>query len=321
MLVGRTAFLTLFLVASFVPGSQVSGEEGDVPEGVGPPNYRVSAFSTLHEIRVVDKEGQIVRGLKADQFKIRVAGTQRPVQYFEEFEDAAVSLAILLDIGSSASEEQILAGKRTVFELIHLLDSEDEILLAVYDQDVHFLSELTSERLILLRAVENISPGGRIGFFSKLAHAFASSGHTGWAIDRTLMQMKGAKYSNKVVLVASAAFGSIGPGTLEHLEAAGAKLFAVTWKNRVGDALNFWGDKSASKGVRRGSGGVAFPGQEIAEKIDVLRESLSCFYLVAFEPLDQGAEEKQPDLEIEIQGHPDFEVHTFRRVVRDHAFY
>jgi hypothetical protein len=227
----------------------------------------------------------------------------------------------LLDIGSSSNEEQILAGKQAAFELIHLLDPDDEILLALYDQEVHFLSELTSERLSLLRAVENISPGGRAGFLSKLSRAFASSAHTGWAVDKTLMKMKGAKYGNKVVLVASAAFGSIGPATLEHLESAGAKLFAVTWKNRVGDALNFWGDKSASKGVRRGSGGLAFSGQEIAETIGVLRESLSSFYLVAYEPLDPEGEKEQPDLKIEIRGQPEFRVHAYNRVDRDHAFY
>ena len=133
------------------------------------PRYQVEAFSTLHEIRVIDERCNLVTGLPRENFIVLEAGKRRPIQYFEEIVSDPVSLAILLDTGSSASRDQILIAKEAVFELIHILEPADEVLIAVYDSDIHFLSELTRDRLELLRALENVSPSGRSSFLSKLA--------------------------------------------------------------------------------------------------------------------------------------------------------
>jgi len=295
-----------------------SGAEG---ERTGAPEYQVQSYSTLREIRVVDGDGKLVKGLTKDEFLVMESGQARPIQYFEELDLSPVSLGVLLDTGSSSNEEQILVAKAAVFELVHQLDSADELLIGVYDEDIHFLSDLTTDRLELLRAIENVSPGGRTSFFSKLAHVFSSSAHTGWAVDQTLMRMKDCWHSNKVLLVFSAAIGSIGPATQEHLGFAESKLFAVTWKNRVGDTLNFYGDKVAGKRAIRESGGIAFPGQSIIERIDALRDALKCFYLVAYEPLDLKTEGEQLDLKIGIPDFPDYRIHAFRRLSTGHAVY
>jgi hypothetical protein len=306
-------FLTLLSIACLFAQEETGGPSH--------PTYQIQAFSTLYEIRVVDGKGNLVTGLSEDHFVILESGKRRPIQFFEPMVATPVSLGILLDTGSSSSEEQILTAKEAVFELIHALEPTDEVVIAVYDVDIHFLSELTTDRIELLRALENVSPGGRFSFFSKLAHVFASSGHTGRAVDRTLMKLKQCEHRNKVVLIFSAALGSIGPATQEHAEIAGAKLFAVTWKNRVGDALNFWGDKTASKRAIRGSGGIAFPGQEILERIYQLRESVKSFYLVAYEPLSPDTQDKEPELEIRIRNQPDLHVYAMPRVTRESPVY
>jgi VWFA-related protein len=164
------------------------------------PKYQVQAYSTLHEVRVVDGDGHLVKGLTEDRFLVLESGKSRPIQYFEEMDASPLSLGILIDIGSSSDEKQILVAKAAAFELVHQLEPIDEVLIGVYDEDIHFLSDLTNERVELLRGIENVSPGGRISFFSKLAHAFASSAHTGWAVDKTLMRMKNCSHSNKIRL-------------------------------------------------------------------------------------------------------------------------
>jgi len=311
--------LVVFSLVSIFQTSFV-WQEGEVGRESLQPRYQIQAYSTLHELRVVDREGNSVKGLTEKSFLVLESGEQRPIQYFEEMESSPVSLGILVDIGSSSNEEQILVAKAAIFELVHLLDQTDEVLIGVYDTDIHFLSDLTKERLELLRAIENISPGGRINFFSKLAHVFASSAHTGWAIDKTLMRIKNCDHANKILVVFSAAFGSIGPATMEHLQLGGTKLFAVTWKNRAGDALNFWGDKTASKRVISGSGGIAFRGQTILERIEVLRESLESYYLIAYRPLDIASKE-EAEVEIQIPNHPEYRIHAVRRVATDHWVY
>jgi len=296
-------------------------ESGAGSEKAGAPEYQVQSYSTLRELRVVDGDGQLVKGLTREEFLVLESGQARPIQYFEELDLSPLSLGVLLDIGSSSNEKQILVAKAAVFELLHQLDPADELLIGVYNEDIHFLSDLTTDRLELLRALENVSPGGRASFFSKLTNVFASSGHTGWAVDQTLMRMKACRHINKVLLVFSAAFGSIGPATQEHLRFADSKLFAVTWKNRVGDTLNFYGDKAAGKRAIGESGGIAFEGQSILEKIESLLDALKSFYLIAYEPLDLETEGEQEDLEISIPDCPEFKVHTFRRLTTGHAVY
>lgn len=283
------------------------------------PRYRIRAYSNLYEVRVVDDRGNLVKAIPQERFIVLESGERRQIAYFEEVDATPVSLGILIDTGSSSSKQAILSAKAAVFELIHQLEPGDEILLGVYENDVHFLSELTSERVDLMRSLENVSPGGRIGFFSRLSHAFASSGHTGWAIDRTLMRLKESRHNYKVMLVFSAALGSIGPATQEHLRIAGARLFVVTWKNRAGDAFNFWGDRTAGKRAVRVSGGIYFPGQQVLEQIDQLRDSFKCFYLIAYEPLhgEGGGEDSDPD--IRIRDHPDWQVHAVRRTAAGYS--
>ncbi|UCF35294.1 MAG: hypothetical protein JSU96_10575, partial [Acidobacteriota bacterium] len=250
------------------------------------PRFTIQTYSSLLELRVLRPDGAMVSGLEVADFSISRQGKSLSPIYLEERRNAGLSLGILIDIGSEMNGENIRIAKQAVFDLIHLLEPTDQVLIGVYNNDVDFLSELSADRVALVRALEHVASGGRPGFFSRFAAAFASSGNTGFAVDQCLLKMKPARYDNKVILAFSASFGNTGEGTREHLELAGTRFFAVTWKNRIGDAFNLWSDRFARGDVVDSSGGVAFTGRQIVQQLGRLRETLKSFYLLAYDPGD-----------------------------------
>jgi hypothetical protein len=299
-------FLPLLLIAFLIlPHSSLSQDENI-------PRFRIETYSTLYEVRVMDSDGRVVSGLSKKDFQILENGKPCVLRYFEERRDTAVSIAILLDIGSSMNSEQIRAAKEAISELIHLLDPEDEILIAVYDDDFHSLSELTTDRLKLNKSIANISPGARASFFARMASGFGTSAHTGYAVDMASLELRNADYANRVVLVFSAAFGNIGVATEEHLSALDTRLFGVKWPNKLGDAFNLWGDWSARSGVLKKSGGIQFSGKTIADKLNTLAETIKSFYLIAYTPAGED-DSDIPDVEIQVVGNPNYQVFASRK--------
>lgn len=252
---------------------------------------------------------------------VREEGRDREIVFLQEADNVPLSLGILLDTGSAMSAEQIRTGKELVFALIHKLDPEDEVLLGMYDRDVHFLSPLSTDRVELLEAIRNISSGGRPGLWSRLSQLFASDGYTGGAVDDTLLELKTAKHRDRVLLVISAAFGNIGEATLDHIQEAGVRFFAVTGDNKLGDVFNLGGDKAATKKILEETGGVAFDADSVAESIQQLHDTLKHYYLIAYEPADIEKSLSERKVEFNINGHPEYRIHVARRVAPADSFF
>ena len=290
--------------------------------GQGSADFLVKAYSTLLEVRVLDSGGNPVEGLKEEDFQIKAGSQVRPLLFFEERKNSNVSLVILVDIGSSMSEDSLRTAKESIFELIHLLDPEDEIAIAVYDRKVEFLSDLTSDRLELLESTRNIPVGGRTGFWKRLGSGFGTSALTGYAVDEALLHLKKARHNPRVVLAFSSAFGNLGPGTEEHLAISGARFFGVEWSNRLGNAFNLWGDRLSRGSMLSRSGGVLYSGKSIKERIDALARALQNYYLMAYDPVQAEAGiEDEPEPQIRVASRPDCRLAYLRRIDSQNAFY
>jgi len=158
----------------------VSFPQFESPKRTTDPRYRVEVNAVLYEVRVTRDDGKPVTGLDRTCFDVIVGGQSRPVVFFEEVASRPLSLAILLDVGSGMSEENVRKGKQLIFDLIHLLDHEDQIIIGIFGDpetttpdaekrklsglygnfdETEFLCELTSDRLRLLRALENLTIG------------------------------------------------------------------------------------------------------------------------------------------------------------------
>lgn len=301
--------------------SEIVFAQGEETPDETPPRFSVETYSTLFEFRVLDDRGQPVRGLTKKDVSVSEEGKARPVLLFEEREASSLSLAILVDLGSSANETQILDSKQAIQELVHLLDPADEILIGVYHKEVEFLSELTRDRLELVEAINNIAPGARPSKWQKLATLFASSGHTGLAVDMSLLKLKEASGELKIILILSAGAASIGEATEEHLRQAQTRVFLVSWKNRLGEAFNLWGDRTARKNLMQNLGGVPFSGYMILEQVQALADAMQSYYLLAYEPADLDKALDEREVEISVPMQPGYGVFKVRSAEPSEARY
>lgn len=274
------------------------------------PRFRVEAYSSTLEVRVVDENGRFIRGLSAADFQVRDEEGRRPIRLVEEQVGVRLDLAILVDIGSGTSSEALREAREAILELIHLLSPDDRITLAVYDREVQFLAGPTSDRPTLVEALWNIPLGGRPSRWKRLGSLFGSSGLTGFAVDEALLQLSRDLRGLPVILVFSAAFGNLGPGTEEHVLERGGRVFAVGWKNRAGDVFNLGGDRAGLERLVNRSGGVFYPGDAIAERLRDLAEAMKSYYTLVYVP---ATDEGGGDVQVEVVGHPGCRVSYRRR--------
>ena len=191
----QPAIFLIFVTSSFA-----------FPQDVPEPRYKVEVDAALYEVRVRNETGESISGLELEDFIVLEEGKPRPIVFFSEQTDEPVTVAILLDQGSAMSQESVLKGKELIFDLIHLLDPQDLILVATFGEEVDVLSDLTSDRHALLESIENIYSGARPTRWSwasptltgvenaaTLGIRFSpSNSNTGDAVDAALAQIIGA---------------------------------------------------------------------------------------------------------------------------------
>ncbi len=282
--------------------------------------FRVDVRAATYEVRVTDPSGNVLKGLGGADFLVEEEGRARPVTFFEERSETPLSLAVLLDASSTMNSESIRTGRRAIHQLIHLLGREDEILLGVYSGEVHFLSELTADRYKLVEGIENIGSSAQPGKWKRLGVLFGSEAQTGYAVDMSLLKLKKSRHKNKVVLVMSAGFGGIGEATLDHLNLAGARFFAVSVDNKLGDIFSLGGDQAARRRIVRDTGGLSYPGRGIIERLSRVRDGLKHYYLLAFSP-EEGDDWTSRKVRITLIGRENAVVSAARRTGSGNSFY
>ncbi|HEY2934369.1 MAG TPA: VWA domain-containing protein [Acidobacteriota bacterium] len=220
--------------------------------------YHVDVTMVLLEAVVVRSDGSLVKGLTRDKFEVFEDGKPRPLLYFSESPDLPVSLGILIDEGSGMEDAALLEVKRFLFNFVHRLKPHDEILLGAYAGDVRFLTALTSDRLMLTRALDEIYTGKRGSVFENGRWNFSGNSNTGYAVDSLIREMRAAKYPRRVILVFSSTFNNTGEATEEHLRRADMFLYAVAFPNTTSKILSIGGDLKAKSRILQSTAGMNF---------------------------------------------------------------
>ncbi|HRR26772.1 MAG TPA: hypothetical protein P5568_08345 [Acidobacteriota bacterium] len=267
----------------------MSGLQNDAQPSQELPRFRVEAFSTTLEVRVVDEKGRFVHGLTTHDIQVRTDGGRRPIRVVEERGGVRLNLAVLVDIGSEMQLDELKAAREAIFELIHLLEPEDRISLFAYDRHVRLLAGPTTDRHELVEALWNLSIGGRSSWWKRLGRLFSSSALTGFAVDEALLRLEEESDGVPVILVFSSAFGNIGRATEEHVARYRARIFGVGWGNPTGNIFNLGADRRTIQRLVGTSAGVMYSGSEIAERVTYLAEALKSYYLVVYVPESEEA--------------------------------
>lgn len=101
---------------------------------------------------VTDKSGRNVAGLKKENFSIIENGIDRKIEYFFN-QEAPMNVAILID--TSASTKQVLDKiHKAARDFVKVLRHEDKGIIVSFDYRTVFLSDLTSDKKKLSKAIE-----------------------------------------------------------------------------------------------------------------------------------------------------------------------
>src|SRR5690349_6779170 len=103
---------------------------------------------------VLDTEGHFVKGLPREAFEVYEDGKPQPITQFSN-ERVPVSVGVLLDISDSMYGQRIHDARTALSHfLFDLLSSADEYFLLTFNHEPHVLTEWTSEREIVDKALE-----------------------------------------------------------------------------------------------------------------------------------------------------------------------
>jgi VWFA-related protein len=107
-------------------------------------------------VTVRNKQGQIVRDLKKEDFILEEDGRPQTIRYFSQESDLPLTLGLVVD--TSLSQRRVLGGERNacyVF-LDEMLRDKDMAFVIHFDREVELLQDLTSSRKQLEAALERL---------------------------------------------------------------------------------------------------------------------------------------------------------------------
>jgi VWFA-related protein len=171
-------FGTLLIFLGFAAAINVRAQSQ--PSKVDPtPDdvIRVSTTLVMLPVRVTDRRGKLIPGLKRDQFHVLEDGVEQDISYFEPptmaTDDAPATtkkpftVALLLDVSDSTvfKLEQI---QRAALTFVDLLRPEDRVMVVAFDKRVQILAEVTNDRETLRSAIRRMRTGAGTGLYGAL---------------------------------------------------------------------------------------------------------------------------------------------------------
>jgi Ca-activated chloride channel family protein len=120
---------------------------------------------------VVDGAGHFVTGLPREAFEVYEDGKQQPIAQFSN-ERVPVSVGVLLDISDSMFGQRIRDARAALEHfLFDLLSPSDEYFLLAFNHEPHVLTEWTSDREVIEKALVGLRPSGATAIYDAVLKA------------------------------------------------------------------------------------------------------------------------------------------------------
>ena len=141
--------------------------------------FDLSGFPTVRAyVSVLDAEGEPVRGLRKEIMTLRENGRDATIEAMmpagKAGERTPVSLAIVMDQSESMAGGKIDQAKASVLRFLSLLEQNDRVSLLSFNDSVHMLAPLSTDRYALHEAVQDIRPEGHTALFDGIAQGVDS---------------------------------------------------------------------------------------------------------------------------------------------------
>lgn len=114
---------------------------------------KVSTQLVSVPVRVMDKKGRFVAGLKKEDFKVSEDGTEQEIALFSN-EHQPFTVALMLDM-SYSTKFKIADIQYAAITFIDQLRPQDKVMVISFDGEVHVLSDATNDRQELYRAIRS----------------------------------------------------------------------------------------------------------------------------------------------------------------------
>jgi VWFA-related protein len=267
------------------------------------PQYNVQVNLVSLDVEVLDQDGNLVQGLTQSDFAVEENGKPMEISNFAISTDRPLSLAVVLDT-SALSATQLGICKNFLLIFAHKLDRSDELCLYSFDsRDAYLEQDLTSDRPLLMTALENIGvPSRRSGGMMK--ELLGAIPPTGLAIDLALRRLEGAHNPKKALLLISNRFRGSGQATVEHIQQSGCTLLTLAFPHKASMIVPLGGDAITTSQLRRESGGRQFSaqGQDIDVTSRQIAYSLKNYYSIAYLTEIKAGDKKPRKIRVHVPG-------------------
>ena len=195
---------------------------------------RISTTLVTVPIRVMDRHGKLLPGLKQEQFHIYEDGVEQEIAYFEppaiannaspDATQKPFTVALLLDV-SDSTEFKLAQIQSAALAFINLLRPGDRVIVVAFDQRLQVLAEATNDRKVLREAIARTRTGGGTSLYAALDTV----------INQRLSRVTGRK---AIVLltdgVDTSSKGATAESTVRAAQASDATIYPVQY-NTYGD--------------------------------------------------------------------------------------
>jgi VWFA-related protein len=164
---GFDPFLRLLFLACLLPAPPVRAQQLPPIEPAQPlpsatadvPNLRTTTTEVLVPTLVEKPGGEVVYGLKPDDFVLEDNGVPQKIRVQEEMDTAPVSLVVAVELGGvSVLEFDKLAKLGPLLDLF-LSDGKGRAALVGFDSKPHLIRDFTHSSEEVNEALKNLEPG------------------------------------------------------------------------------------------------------------------------------------------------------------------
>ena len=138
-----------------------------------PEPLRVRVELALLQVTVRDSQGEYVRGLELENFRLREDGEPQEITLFSEEDDAPVRVAFLLDVsGSMALQNRLAMSRAAIRYFLDRLGPDDEAALLVFAEGtVQVVADFTTDRRAITDGLLEREGYGQTALLDAVAHA------------------------------------------------------------------------------------------------------------------------------------------------------
>ena len=214
------------------------------PSRVDDPNEVIKVETNLvtMPVSVLDRDGRFISGLQKNDFQIFENGTQQKIEYFQSVE-TPFTVVMLIDVSPSTSVK-IDEIQNAAIAFLDQLRSNDRVMVIAFDEHIHVLTPITSDRNMLRQAIRTTEFGDGTSLYEAVDYT----------INRELNNIQGRK---AVVLftdgVDTTSRHATFDSTLRDTEEADALFYTIRFDTSR-DANSGWGGGGNSGGS--GWGGI-----------------------------------------------------------------